>query len=313
MRRGDRVVTSGNLAKGVTVEKRRLGRLEHMSSVCIYGGAALGEVSQEEADGSISSALESGINHFDTAASYGDSELRLAPWMAEIRSQIFLSTKTEERSRDGARREIEASLARLQVDTVDLIQLHAIGDLDQLNLATGGDGALEAALQAKDEGLVGAIGITGHGHGAPATHLEALRRYSFDTVLTPLNYLLYGNAGYRRDYESLVAEIKRQDAGLMVIKPVSRNLWPEGEDPRYATWYMPFDEQHHIDAAVAFVLARPEVTGFPTAGDIRLLPAILDAAERAHAIDAETIGSVLSQVPDYATPFEPAAGRVGPL
>ena len=290
-----------------------MGRLEHMSSVCIYGGAALGEVSQEEADGSISFALESGINHFDTAASYGDSELRLGPWMADIRSRIFLSTKTEERGRDGARREIEASLARLQVDSVDLIQLHAIGDLGQFDLATGRDGALEAAVQAKDEGLVGAVGITGHGHGAPATHLEALRRYSFDTVLTPLNYLLYGKEEYRRDYESLVAEIERQDAGLMVIKPVSRNLWLQGEDPSYATWYMPFDEQPHLDAAVAFVLARPEVTGFPTAGDIRLLPALVEAAERAHDATPEAISLVLSQVPDYATPFEPAAGRVGPL
>ncbi len=284
-----------------------------MSSVCIYGGAALGEVTQEEADGSISLALESGINHFDTAASYGDSELRLGPWMADIRSRIFLSTKTEERSKDGARREIELSLARLQVEAVDLIQLHAIGDLGQLDLATGCDGALEAALEAKEEGLAGAIGITGHGHSAPATHLEALRRYSFDTVLTPLNYLLYGNEDYRRDYESLVSEIKRQDTGLMVIKPVSRNLWPEGEEQRYATWYMPFDEQPHIDAAVAFVLARPEVTGFPTAGDIRLLPGIVDAAGRASGIDPEAVRSILSQVPDYATPFEPAAGRVGPL
>ena len=295
------------------MEKRRLGRLEHMSSVCIYGGAALGEVSQEEADGSISFALESGINHFDTAASYGDSELRLGPWMADIRSRIFLSTKTEERSRDGARREIEASLQRLQVDSVDLIQLHAIGDLAQLDQATGRDGALGAAVQAKDEGLVGAVGITGHGHDAPATHLEALRRYSFETVLTPLNYLLYGKEDYRRDYESLVEEIERQDAGLMVIKPVSRNLWREGEDQRYATWYMPFDEQPHINAAVAFVLARPEVTGFPTAGDIRLLPSIVEAAELAHSADPDTISAVLSQVPDYATPFEPAAGRIGPL
>lgn len=308
-----RVWCGTSLEKGVTMEKRRLGRLEHMSSVCIYGGAALGEVTQEEADGSITFALENGINHFDTAASYGDSELRLGPWMSDIRSRIFLSTKTEERGKEGARREIERSLTRLEVDSVDLIQLHAIGDLRDLDLATGRDGALEGALRAKEEGLVGAIGITGHGHGAPATHLEALRRYSFDTVLTPLNYLLYGNEDYRRDYESLVSEIKRQDGGLMVIKPVSRNLWPEGEDPRYATWYMPFDEQPHVDAAAAFVLARPEITGFPTAGDIRLLPAIVDAAARAHDTDPETISSVLSSVPDYATPFEPAAGRVGPL
>lgn len=297
----------------MSVEKRRLGRLGHMSSVCIFGGAALAEIGQEEADGSIAFALENGINHFDTAASYGDSELRLGPWMGDIRSRIFLSTKTEERSADGARREMERSLTRLQVESVDLLQLHAIGDLEQLDLATGPGGALEAALRAREEGLTRAIGITGHGHGAPATHLEALRRYAFDTVLTPLNYLLYGNADYRRDYLALVSEVERQDAGLMVIKPVSRNLWREGEEPRYATWYMPFDEQPLVDAAVAFVLARREVTGFPTAGDVRLLPGIVEAARRAHDISQETISSVLSDVPDYATPFEPAAGRVGPI
>jgi aryl-alcohol dehydrogenase-like predicted oxidoreductase len=292
------------------VEKRRLGRLEHMSSVLIYGGAALAEVDQDTADSSIALALEAGINHFDTAANYGEAELRYGPWMSEIRDRIFLSTKTEQRSKDEARREIERSLERLQVDEVDLIQLHAVNDLEQLERATGPGGALEAAIEARDEGLVRAIGITGHGHAAPSTHLEALRRFPFETVLTPLNYLLYSHSAYREDYEALVQEIARQDAALMVIKAIARGLWREDREQRYATWYEPFDQQEHIDAAVDFVLGRSEVTGLCVAGDTRLLPALV----RAEARDGRrTESSVLEDVEDYASPFTPAAGRIGPL
>lgn len=294
------------------MEKRRLGRLGHMSSVLIYGGAALAEVAQDVADGSIRYALDSGINHFDTAADYGNSELRLAPWMPDIRSDIFLASKTGDRTRDGAKRSIERSLARLGVERLDLLQLHAIGDSAELDRATGRNGALEAAVEAKEEGLIGAIGITGHGHGAPATHLEALRRYPFDTVLTPLNYLLYQRDDYRRDYEALVGQVRRADAGLLIIKPVAKNLWREG-DQRYATWYEPFDRQEEIDAALGFVLAREEVTGIATAGDVSLLPLHVEAVERRGSIDLEDAEATLSRVPEYATPFEAAAGRVGPL
>ncbi|MBA3431983.1 MAG: aldo/keto reductase [Actinobacteria bacterium] len=294
------------------MEKRRLGRLEHKSTVLIYGGAALAELTQDDADASIRLALDSGINHFDTAADYGESELRLGAWMKDIRSRIFLATKTGDRDRDGAKRSIERSLERLQVDDVDLIQLHAIGDSEQLDLATGKGGALEGALEAKDEGLVRAVGITGHGHEAPATHLEALRRYSFDTVLTPLNYLLYQREDYRRDYEALVAEVKSQDAGLMIIKHVARNLWREGKQ-RYATWYEPMDDQPLINAAIAFVLGRSEVTGLPTAGDVRLLPLMIEAEKAARTVSDAEIEQLLAGLDDYATPFEPAAGRVGPL
>src|ERR671934_408249 len=167
------------------MERRRLGRTGQASSVLIYGGAALAEVSQEVADRSIGLALEAGINHLDTAAAYGDSEIRLGAWMPRIRGRIFLATKTGDRTATGAYDSIRRSLERLQVEHVDLIQLHAIGDVEDLGRATGSDGALEGALKARDEGLVRAIGITGHGMDAPATHLEALRRFPFDTVLTP--------------------------------------------------------------------------------------------------------------------------------
>ncbi len=291
------------------MEKRRLGRNGHMSSVLIYGGAALSEVDQETADESIALALDAGINHFDVAASYGDAELRYGPWMKDIRDRIFLSTKTEERTKQGAAREIHSSLERLQVDNVDLLQLHAVNNISELDKATAPGGALEAAIEAKEQGLVKAVGITGHSHSAPVTHREALRRYPFETVLTPLNYLLYSKDDYRRDYEGLIEEVQSQDAALMIIKAIARNLWREGEQ-RYATWYEPFEEKEHIEAAVDFVLSRPEITGLCVAGDVRLLPKIVAAEKERRAGDP---AEVLDEIEEYATPFAPAPGRVGPI
>ena len=283
------------------MEKRRLGRLEHQSSVLIYGAAALGEVSQDVADASIQEALDGGINHFDVAADYGEAELRLGPWMAEIRDRIFLATKTGCRDHESAWSEINRSLERLQTDRIDLLQLHAIGDLDELDLATGRGGALEAAVRALEAGLVGAVGITGHGHGAPSTHLEALRRYPFATVLTPLNPVLWRDESYRADYEALVEEVHRQDAGLMTIKAVSRRNWPEGHDQSYATWYEPYDVQEQITAAVSWVLSHDEVTGIPTAGDVRLLGMLLEAEQ--HRIPPAEAEEQLTSDGLYSSPF----------
>ena len=235
------------------MQHRRLGRLERENSVLILGGAALAEATEEDSDTAIQRALDAGVDHFDTAADYGESELQYGRWMPEIRDRIFLSTKTGLREKDAAKRQIHDSLERLRVDNVDLLQLHAVGDLEDLDRATGPGGSLEAAIEAKEEGLVGAIGITGHGNEAPATHLEALRRYPFETVLTPWNYILSTDEGYRADYEALIEEIRRQDAGLMIIKTISRRNWPEGDptrDQRYTTWYEPFDRQEYVDAAV---------------------------------------------------------------
>jgi aryl-alcohol dehydrogenase-like predicted oxidoreductase len=284
------------------VEHRRLGRLGRENSVLIFGGAALAEVSEEVADRAITLALEAGVNHFDTAADYGDSELHYGRWMQEIQERIFLSTKTGARDTDAARRQIEASLERLRVDRVDLIQLHAVNDFEDLDRATRG--SLGAAIEAREEGLVGAVGITGHGHEAPATHLEALRRYPFDTVLTPWNYILSTDENYRRDFEALVEEIDRQDAGLMTIKTISRRNWPEGnplEGQRRATWYEPFEEQEFVDAAVSFVLAREEITGIPMVGDVGLISTMIEAEKR--RMPLEEAEAVLSQAPDYSSPF----------
>jgi aryl-alcohol dehydrogenase-like predicted oxidoreductase len=283
------------------VETRRLGRLGHQSSVLIYGAAALSDVTQDVADRSIQEALDGGINHLDVAASYGDAELRLGPWIPQIRDRVFLATKTGLRDRDSAWRQINASLERLQTDRVDLLQLHAVGDLAELDLATGKDGALEAAVRALDEGLVGAVGITGHGWEAPATHLEALRRYPFATVLTPLNPVLWRDDAYRSAYQALVEEVRRQDAGLMTIKTASRRNWPEGAEHTHTTWYEPYDEQRRITAAVSWVLAHPEVTGIPTAGDVTLLSMLLEA-ER-HRIDPAEAEAQLATDEEYASPF----------
>ncbi len=285
----------------VDVEKRRLGRLEHDSSVLIYGAAALSDVSQDVADRSVQEALDGGINHFDVAADYGEAELRLGPWMSQIRDRIFLATKTGQRDRESAWRQINESLQRLQTDRVDLLQLHAVGDLDELDAATGPEGALSAATRAQDEGLIGAIGITGHGHQAPATHLEALRRHPFATVLTPLNPVLWLDESYRGDYQALVDEVRRQDAGLMTIKTVSRRNWPDGADHSHATWYEPYADQTRITAAVSWVLSHPEVTGIPTAGDIGLLGMLIHAEQ--HRISPAEAEEQLASDGEYSSPF----------
>ena len=286
------------------MQQRRLGRLGHESSVLIYGAAALAEVDQPTADASVQLALDAGINHFDVAASYGDAELRLGPWMPTIRDRILLATKTELRDRNEAWAQINRSLERLQTDHLDLIQIHAVGDLSELDRVTGPGGSLEAAVRAREEGLAGAVGITGHGHQAPATHLEALARFPFDTVLTPLNWVLGQDPAYLADYQALVAEVRAQEVGLMVIKTVSRRNWPEGPvEHSYGTWYEPFEDQERIGAAVAWVLSHPEVTGIATPGDVRLLPMLIQAEQRLSQTSRAEAESVLARATDYSSPF----------
>ena len=299
------------------METRRLGRIGHESSVLIYGGAALSEVSDDVADRSIGEALDAGINHLDTAAGYGDSELHLGRWMPRIRDRVFLATKTGERSAAGAYDGIRRSLERLRTDRVDLLQLHAVGDLEDLGRATSTGGAVDGAVRARDEGLVGAIGITGHGMGAPATHLEALGRFPFDTVLTPFNHRLAREPAYLRDFDALAERTQAEDVGLMVIKSVARNLWPaprEGTPAAHArtTWYEPLEDPAHIEAAVGFVLARPEVTGICTAGDVGLLARFVEAERTRSSLSRERIDEVLDDVVEYEPPFVRVPGRSVP-
>jgi len=285
------------------VQQRRLGRLGHQSSVLIYGAAALAEVDQATADASVRLALDAGINHFDVAASYGDAELRLGPWMPRIRDRVFLATKTGLRGRDQAWAQINRSLERLQTDHVDLIQVHAVGDPEELDLVTRPGGSLQAVTRAREEGLAGAVGITGHGHDAPATHLEALARYPFDTVLSPLNWVLAQDPAYLAAYQALAAEVQAQDVGLMIIKSAARRNWPEPVEHGYGTWYEPFDDQERISAAVAWVLSHPEVTGIATPGDVRLLPLLIEAERRLPDTTPEQAAAALARAGDYSSPF----------
>ena len=284
------------------MERRRLGNVGHESTVLIYGAAALAEVDQDTADASLQEALDAGINHFDVAADYGDAELRLAPWLREVRSEVFVATKTVERERDAAWAQINDSLERLGTDRVDLLQLHSVGDLETLDQVTGRGGALEAAVRAQDEGLVGAVGITGHTHTAPRTHLEALRRHSFATVLTPMNLVLSQRTDYRDDYDALVREAQTQGVGLMAIKTVARRNWPADAQQDLATWYEPHVDPERIRAAVSWALSRTELTGIATPGDVSLLKHVV-AAER-DRMTAEEAEQVLADDPEYSSPFE---------
>lgn len=283
--------------------KRKMGSIDFDSSALLFGGAKLGSVTQDEADRSIAFALEHGVNHIDTAASYGNSELRLGKWIPDIRKNIFLATKTTERDRKKAKEDILRSLERLRTDKLDLLQLHAVGTIEELDKCTAPGGALEAALEAKEEGLVGHIGITGHGHLAPAIHLEALRRFAFETVLTPLNYHLYSLPEYREAFDALVAETSRRGVPLRVIKAIAKGPWATGQARNHATWYEPFAEQREIDACVHFALSHEGVHAFASAGDIHLFPLIVAAVERYGQLNDEEALAILSAIPEYASPF----------
>ncbi|MBM7691619.1 putative aldo/keto reductase-like oxidoreductase [Peribacillus deserti] len=285
--------------------KRKIGRLDYEGSAVMFGAASLGNVTQEEADKSISFALEHGVSHFDTAADYGNAEIRLGPIISKVRNDIFLATKTGERTKEKAKAEIYRSLERMQVDSVDLLQLHAVGTIEELNKCTVKGGALEAAIEAKEEGIVKAIGITGHGHQAAVTHLEALKRFPFETVLLPLNYYMYSLPEYRESFDALMKEANNQNTAVRVIKAIAKAPWVEGQERRYATWYEPFDQQEIIDACVHFVLSFPGIAGFASAGDVHLFPKIVDAVERYGSMNNEEAERILKSISGYTTIFGP--------
>ncbi|MGC4190706.1 MAG: aldo/keto reductase [Thermomicrobiales bacterium] len=254
------------------------GRTGHISTRIIFGAAALSAVSQADADRTMELVIEHGINHIDTAASYGDAERRLGPWMAKHRADFFLATKTGERTYDAAYDEIRRSLERLRTDQVDLIQLHNLVDKAEWETALGPGGALDAAIQAREEGLVRFIGVTGHGTEVPARHSESLARFGFDSILLPYNYPMMANPQYAHDWETVVATCQEREIAVQTIKAITRAPW--GDRPQTtATWYEPLQEQGAIDTAVWWVLGREGVF-LNTVGDITILPKVLDAAER---------------------------------
>jgi aryl-alcohol dehydrogenase-like predicted oxidoreductase len=249
-----------------------------MSSATIFGAAALGHVSQAEADETLELLLKYGVNHIDTASSYGDSELRIGPWMEKHRGDFFLATKTGNRTYKGAKKEIENSLRRLRVDRVDLLQLHNLVHPDEWDTAMGKNGALEAAIEAKENGLTRFIGVTGHGLLAPATHKRSLLRYSFDSVLFPWNYILFKDQQYRDDVESLLKICKDRGIAVQTIKSIVRGPWTLEPHTR-STWYEPLEDEEDIALAVSWILGQSYIF-LNTAGDIHLLPKVLEAANR---------------------------------
>lgn len=261
------------------IEKRRFGRTGHMSTATLFGAAALGSVSQADADRTLDLLLEYGVNHIDTAASYGDSELRIGPWMARHRDQFFLATKTGERTYQAARDQIHRSLERLQVSQIDLIQLHYLVDPQEWEVAMGPGGVLEACVEAREQGLVRFIGVTGHDVSIASMHLRSLERFDFDSVLLPYSYIMMQNPRYAADFEALMAICQARDVAVQTIKAITRGAWPEGDARHAATWYAPLTEQTPIDHAVSWVLGRVGVF-LNTVGDITILPKVLDAASR---------------------------------
>jgi len=260
------------------IERRPFGRTGHLSSVTLFGGAALARASQADADRALDVLLRYGVNHIDTAARYGDSELRIAPWMARHRQDFFLATKTGSRTAREAREDIHRSLDRLRVDHVDLIQLHSLGHPDDWDQAMGSDGALEAAIEARQQGLTRFIGVTGHGWTIAAMHRRSLARFDFDSVLLPYNFFMAENERYRRSFEEVLAICRERNVAVQIIKSIARGPWAT-TDRTHTTWYQPLEEQADINRAVHWVLGLPGVF-LNTAGDLGLLPKVLDAASR---------------------------------
>jgi aryl-alcohol dehydrogenase-like predicted oxidoreductase len=252
------------------------GSTGHISSRIIFGAAALGAMNQDRADATIEQVVAAGVNHFDTASSYGESELRLAPWLATRRSEVFLATKTRERSGDAARAELELSLVRLGVDQVDLIQLHNLVEQDEWEKAHGPGGVLQAMAQARDEGLVRFIGVTGHGTRIAGMHLKSLAEFDYASVLFPHNTTMMASDAYRNDVEELLGVCAEKQVAAQTIKAIARGRWPEGFDGKRFSWYEPLEDADAIGRAVRAILADPQLF-LNTTSDARKLAVIFDA------------------------------------
>ncbi len=262
------------------IPKADFGRTGHKSTRVIFGAASLGHVSQKVADETLEVLLRHGVNHIDTAASYGDSELRIAPWLKREPGRFFLATKVDQRDEKGAREQLNRSLDRLGVDHVDLWQLHSLADPIEWDQALSPGGALDAALIAREEGLIKWIGVTGHGTQIAATHRRSLDRFDFDSVLLPCNFITMQNHYYRDNFEALVAACTERRVAVQTIKSIALRPWMQREHTR-TTWYQPLELPDDIDLAVWWVLARPGVF-LNSVGDVNLLPLVLDAASRFH-------------------------------
>ena len=271
------------------------GSTGHVSTRTIFGAAALGSLSQAEADPTLDVLVEYGINHIDVAASYGDAELRLAPWLAGVgRARFFLATKTGRRDRAGAREEIRRSLDRMGVDSVDLIQLHNLVDAGEWEEALREGGALEALVEARDEGLARFIGVTGHGLAVARMHRRSLERFPFDSVLLPYSAIQMRDPTYAAEFDALAAICTERGIAMQTIKGISLAPW-NGRAQTTSTWYEPLQEQGDIDVAVHYVLGRPGVF-LNTVSSVDLLPLVLDAASRfEHAPPRDAVDDLIER------------------
>lgn len=260
------------------IEKKAFGRTGHMSTRMLFGAAALGGVTQEEADRTLALLLRYGINHIDTAHSYGKAELRIGPWIPQHRDDFFLATKTEQRTYDGAWAELETSLELLRTDHIDLWQMHVLITEEGWQTTMGPGGALTAFIKAREQGIVRFLGVTGHELVAPQMHLRSLERFDFDAVLLPYNYVLMQNPQYAADFEALLAVCVERNVAVQTIKSLCRRPWPQDVARNRASWYQPLETQTAIDKAVHWVLGDERVF-LNTIGDIHLLAQVLDAAE----------------------------------
>jgi len=267
------------------MEKRRLGRTNHHSTIVTFGAYSIGKLSQDDADDAIQMCLDYGVNHIDIAPGYADSMERVAPWMPELRGNMFLGSKTPMRTRDEAWKNIDDIMTRMDVESFDLFQLHAVIDLETLDQVTSPNGALKALTELRDQGLTKWLGITGHGPTVPRTHIEALRRFDFDTVMFPVNASMYKDTQYRTDAEQLISICNEKDVGIQTIKMIARGGWGDAHKD-LGTWYDPHRTQKEIDTALWWQLSQPIHTA-PSCGEYKLLKKVLDSAERFNQFDLD--------------------------
>jgi len=283
------------------MQTRVFGRTNHASTIAIFGAAAFWQITPAKAEEVFDRAVAAGINHIDVAPSYGQAEERLGPILANYPDKFFIGCKTMERTREGARAEMHRSLEKLGRKRFDLYQFHAVTQFSELDEIFAPGGALEAVLEARQQGLLKYIGITGHGVDAPAIYLEALRRFDFDSILFPLNFVQYTNPVYRANTEALIKECRQKNVGTMVIKTITKGPWNEREHT-HTTWYEPFSDQTMIQKSVDFALSQ-DVTGLCTAGDITVLPLVLEACQNFTPMSADEQESLIQSAGQYQPLF----------
>lgn len=284
------------------MEKRRLGRTGQMSSIIAFGSFALFHTDQKEADAALEMALENGINHIDVSPIYGNAEERIGSWLGRNGKKFFIGCKTHERTKDGAWESIKRSLDTLKIDSFDLFQFHGVDTIEVLETILGPGGAMEAVLEAKEQGLTRFIGITGH---VPPTHNEALQRFDFDTVMFPLNRVHAAHPTDWNDFRPLLQTAQRKDVGVMCIKSVAKGTWPnpDRESHPYNTWYEPFDDAEEIRKSLWYTLSQ-DITLAVMPGELKLWPMLIDAAQKFRPLDDKEQQEVVAQVAQY----EPLVG-----